>query len=204
MILLAYYTWWRQGTCLPCRQLPRGPVLRDCSPPHRDQQHGTTGAIWLPALPTRPASLPGQMKHFGWLLLLLLSRFSRVRLCNPKDGSPPGSPVPGILQARTLEWVAISFSTTWQWKVKVKLLSHVWLLETPWTAAYQAPPSTPSKPPGTDEDFGWLCSSISWGHPISFFIHITNFILLNIPDTCNTMLNIYIHKFINLCSYYIQ
>jgi len=44
------------------------------------------------------------------LLLLLLSRFSRVRLCDPIDGSPPGSPIPGILQARTLEWVAISFS----------------------------------------------------------------------------------------------
>ena len=62
-------------------------------------------------------------------------------LCDPTDGSPPGSPVPGILQARTLEWVAISFSNAWKWKVKVKSLSHVWLLETPWTAAYQAPPS---------------------------------------------------------------
>ena len=62
-------------------------------------------------------------------------------LCNPIDGSPPGSPVPGILQARTLEWVAISFSNAWKWKVKVKLLSRVRLLATPWTAAYQAPPS---------------------------------------------------------------
>ena len=62
-------------------------------------------------------------------------------LCDPIDGSPPGSPIPGILQARTLEWVAISFSNTWKWKVKVKSLSHVWLLATPWTAAYQAPPS---------------------------------------------------------------
>ena len=62
-------------------------------------------------------------------------------LCDPIDGSPPGSPVPGILQARTLEWVAISFSNAWKWKVKVKSLSHVWLLATPWTAAYQAPPS---------------------------------------------------------------
>ena len=62
-------------------------------------------------------------------------------LCNPIDGSPPGSPVPGILQARTLEWVAISFSNAGQWKVKVKSLSRVWLLATPWTAAYQAPPS---------------------------------------------------------------
>ena len=62
-------------------------------------------------------------------------------LCNPIDGSPPGSPVPGILQARTLEWVAISFSNAWRWKVKVKLLSRVRLFATPWTAAYQAPPS---------------------------------------------------------------
>ena len=60
-------------------------------------------------------------------------------LCDPIDGSPPGSSVPGILQARTLEWVAISFSNAWKWKVKVKSLSHVWLLVTPWTAAYQAP-----------------------------------------------------------------
>ena len=62
-------------------------------------------------------------------------------LCDPIDGSPPGSPVPGILQARTLERVAISFSNAWKWKVKVKLLSRFRLLATPWTAAYQAPPS---------------------------------------------------------------
>ena len=60
-------------------------------------------------------------------------------LCDPIDGSPPGSPVPGILQARTLEWVAISFSSAWKWKVKVKSLSCVRLVATPWTAAYQAP-----------------------------------------------------------------
>ena len=62
-------------------------------------------------------------------------------LCNPIDGSPPGSPVPRILQARTLEWVAISFSNALKWKVKVKPLSRARLLATPWTAAYQAPPS---------------------------------------------------------------
>ena len=62
-------------------------------------------------------------------------------LCNPIDGSPPGSPVPGILQARTLEWVGMSFSNAGKWKVKVKPLSRVRLLATPWTAAYQAPPS---------------------------------------------------------------
>ena len=62
-------------------------------------------------------------------------------LCDPIDGSPPGSPVLGIVQARTLEWVAISFSNAWKWKVKLKSLSRVWLLATPWTAAYQGPPS---------------------------------------------------------------
>ena len=67
---------------------------------------------------------------------------SCLTLCDPTDGSLPGSSVPGILQARTLEWVAISSSNEWKWKAKVKSLSHVWLLETPWTAAYQAPPST--------------------------------------------------------------
>ena len=62
-------------------------------------------------------------------------------LCNAIDGSPPGSPVPEIPQARTLEWVAISFSNAWKWKVKVKSLSLAWLIATPWTAAHQAPPS---------------------------------------------------------------
>ena len=66
---------------------------------------------------------------------------SRPILCNPIDGSPPGSPVLGILQARTLEWGAISFSNSSKWKVKVKSLSCVQLLATPWTAAYQTPPS---------------------------------------------------------------
>ena len=66
---------------------------------------------------------------------------SCLTLCDPIDGSPPGSPVPGILQARTLEWVAISFSNAWKWTVKVKSLSRVRPSATPWTAAYQAPPS---------------------------------------------------------------
>ena len=63
-------------------------------------------------------------------------------LCDPMECSLPGFSVHGILQARTLEWVAISFSNAWKWKLKVKLLSRVRLLATPWTAAYQAPPST--------------------------------------------------------------
>ena len=66
---------------------------------------------------------------------------SCLTLCDPLDGSPPGFPVPGILQARTLEWVAISFSNAWKWKIKVKSLSSARLLVTPWTTAHQAPPS---------------------------------------------------------------
>ena len=62
-------------------------------------------------------------------------------LCDPIDGSPPGSAIPGILQAGTVEWVVIVFSIVWKWKVKVKSLSRVRLVATPWTAAYQAPPS---------------------------------------------------------------
>ena len=69
------------------------------------------------------------------------SRQSCPTLCNSIDSSPTGSTVPGILQARTLEWVAISFSNAWKWKVKVKLLSRVQLFAAPSTAAYQAPPS---------------------------------------------------------------
>jgi len=75
------------------------------------------------------------------LLLLLPSHFSRVTLCDAIDASTLGSSVPGILQARTLEWVAISSSNAWKWKVKVKSLCRVWLLATPWPAAFQAPPS---------------------------------------------------------------
>ena len=103
------------------------------------------------------------MNYFRWLLNIILmkqiylfplifswgkhcaatakSLQSCPTLCDPIDGSPPGSPVPGILQARVVEWGAISFSNAWKWKVKVKLLSRVRLLATPWTAAHQAPPS---------------------------------------------------------------
>ena len=89
-------------------------------------------------------------KQYSWRVLFVLaipaaaaakSLQSCPALCDPIDGSPPGSPVPGILQARTLEWVAISFSNAWKWKMKVKSLSCFWLLATPWTAAYQGSPS---------------------------------------------------------------
>ena len=83
-----------------------------------------------PLIPTTP-----------WSLATAKSLRSCPTLCDPIDGSPPGSTIPGILQARTLEWVAISLSNASKWKVKVKLLSRVQLFTTPWTAAYQAPPS---------------------------------------------------------------
>ena len=86
-------------------------------------------------------------KHTKWSAYIVGSATAAAKslqscptLCDPIDGSPPGSPVPGIVQARTLEWVAISFPNTGKWKVKVKSLSRVQLL-TPWTAAHQAPPS---------------------------------------------------------------
>ena len=80
-----------------------------------------------------------QTSPLAWLLLLLLlSCFSHVRLCATPQTE--AHQAPGILQARTLEWVAISFSNAWKWKVKGKLLSRVRLFATPWTAAYQAPP----------------------------------------------------------------
>ena len=81
------------------------------------------------------------MKSPGTAAAAAKSLQSCPTLCDPIDSSPPGSPIPGILQARTLEWVAISFSKAWKGKVKVKLLSRVRLSATPWTAAYQAPPS---------------------------------------------------------------
>ena len=113
---------------------------------------------WWPSVPWTKAPFPAQPQSsaclvFRWPLTSSVSHClyaaaaaaamrlqSCPTLCDPRDSSPPGSPVPGILQARTLEWVAMSFSNAWKRKVKVKSLSHVWLLATPWTAAYQAPP----------------------------------------------------------------
>ena len=82
---------------------------------------------------------------------------SCLTLCDPRDGNPPGSAVSGILQERTLEWVAISFSSAWKWKVKVKSLSRVWLLATPWTAAHQVPPSM-----GFSTQKYWECVAIAF------------------------------------------
>ena len=101
-------------------------MLFPCCPPF----------LHLPLLP------PYIIRQYWWAAA---AAAKSLQLClilrNPIDGSPPGSPVPGILQARTLEWVAIVFSNAWKWKVKVKSLNRVQLPATPWTAAYQAPPS---------------------------------------------------------------
>ena len=117
--------------------------------------HGTL--YWPVSLKNMPIFLPTFDLLLCWFLLQRSSSFLLPdicesaaaaakslqlcpTLCDSIDGSPPGSPVPGILQARTLEWVAISFSIAWKWKAKVKSLSQVQLLATPWTAASQAPP----------------------------------------------------------------
>ena len=113
-------------------------VVSDSVRPHRLQ----------PTRLPRPWDSPGKNTgvgcHFLLQLMKVKSESEVARSClilrDPIDCSPPGCPVPGILQARTLEWVAISFSSAWKWKVKVKSLGHVWFLGTPQTAAYQAPP----------------------------------------------------------------
>ena len=93
-----------------------------------------------PGLPTSPHQ-PDCSWTISAAAAAAKSLLSCPTLCDPIDSSPSGSTIPGILQARILEWVAISFSNAWKWKVKVKLLSRVRLLATPWTAAYQSPPS---------------------------------------------------------------
>ena len=105
-------------------------------------------AVWLKQglfHKTGICSLTGAISCINSTLMYVLaaakSLLSCSTLCNPTDGSPPGSPIPGILQARTLEWVAISFSNAGKWKVKVKSLSCVRPSATPWTPAFPAPPS---------------------------------------------------------------
>ena len=115
---------------------------------------------------------------FNIMLCYAKSLQSCPTLCDPINDSPPGSPVPGILQARTLEWVAISFSNAWKWKVKVKLLSRIWLLATPWTAAYQAPPSL-----GFSRQEYWS------GVPLPSLYLILFYLLLA------TLINLFIHLF---------
>ena len=97
-------------------------------------------ASWEICMQVKEQQLELGMEQYA-MLCYAKSLQSCPTLCDPIEGSPPGSPVSEILQARTLEWVAISFSNAWKWKVKAKSLSRVWLLATPWTAAHQAPPS---------------------------------------------------------------
>ena len=101
--------------------------------------------------------------------------------CDPLDCSLPGSPVPGILQARTLEWVAISFSNAWKWKVKVKSLSRVWLLATPGTAARQAPPSI-----GFSGQQYW--SGVPLPSPLEEYRHVSNPLALTSAHFVNILL----------------
>ena len=112
-------------------------------------------------------------------------------LCYPIDGSPPGSPVPGILQARTLEWVAISFSNAWKWKVKVKSLSRVRLLATPWTGNYQAPPSM-----GFSRQEYW--SGVPLSSPILLAKYLKRY---NISGEISNIKIVFLYHFTNLiCS----
>ena len=108
-------------------------ATREAQP--RDQIYLSYISLWkLGSLPLAPPEKPSSVSAAAARLLQ-----SCLTLCDPIDGSLPGSPVPGILQARTLEWGAISFSNAWKWKVKVKLLSRVRLFATPWTAVHQDP-----------------------------------------------------------------
>ena len=98
---------------------------------------------------------------------------SCLTLCDPIDGSPSGSTVPGILQARTLERVAISFSNAWKWKVKLKSLSRSRLLATPWTGAYQAPPSM-----GFSRQEYW--SGVPLPSPTIYYRHFSLSVIINV------------------------
>ena len=119
-------------------------------------------------------------------------------LCDPIDGSPPCFPVPGILQARTLEWIAISFSSASKWKVKVKSLSRIRLLATPWTAAYQAPPSM-----GFSRQEYWsgprsnrLYQFIVYPSRNTLYVHEQNIIhILSHPAICSDIMYHLIHSF---------
>ena len=104
-------------------------------------------------------------------------------LCHPIDGSRLGSPVPGILQARTLEWLAIPFSNAWKWKVKVKSLSRVQPSATSWTAAFQAPPSM-----GFSRQEYWSGVPLpSPGKTFYLILHFTELIHYNLLEVCLKM-----------------
>ena len=139
-------------------------------------KHSTSVLIWglypasgfnCPFFVT-PACLVGRYMCVGVKSLQLC-----LTLCDVMDCSPPGSSVHGILQTRTLEWVAISFSNAWKWKVRVKSFSHVWLLATPWTVAYQAPPSMDF--PGKSTGVWCHCLLRSYTHYLIYFATFENF-----------------------------
>ena len=125
------------------------------------------GKIWLPGSWNK-CELLGQLMVS--LAAAAKSLQSCPTLCDLIDGSPPGSPIPGILQARTLEWVAISLANAWKWKVKVKSLSRLRLLATPWIATHQAPLSM-----GFSRQEYWSgVPSLSPGQPWSPFYFVDN------------------------------
>ena len=149
-------------------------------------------ALWLKFLVSKSWIGRGFISHKHFLSLPAAAAAAKSlqlcpTLCDPIDGNPPGSPIPGILQARTLEWVAISFSNAWKWKVKVKSLSCVRLLAIPWTAAYQAPPSM------------GFCRQQYWsGVPLpSPFLYLCNF---NLP-WCHSLFCFTLLIPIKLCVY---
>ena len=125
--------YWSGLQCLPLGDLPDTGIQPTSMSPALAGRFLTTSTTWQDH---QVQILQGKCNAAA-----AKSLQSCPTLCDLIDGSPPGSVVPGILQARTLEWVAISFSNAWKWKVKVMLLSHVRLLATPWTTAYWAPPS---------------------------------------------------------------
>ena len=134
MKLIKWKIRWRRekedrGNCVPSEMLHKP---RAWNEELSTQDPPTTSSITQPIYWGCPTCNPSTAAAAKLLQLC-------PTLCDPIDSSPPGSPGPGILQPRTLEWVAISFSNAWKWKVKVKSLSRVWLFTTPWTAAYQAP-----------------------------------------------------------------
>ena len=132
MVITAPY--WGLYKLSPRQPQPRTPSLTPSKPTFAD--------LWKPEviLPSTVQTCTN-IPSFFHTVAAAKSLQSCPTLCDPIDGCPPGSAIPGILQARTLEWVAISFSSAWKWKVKVKSLSRVRLLAAPWTSAYQAPPS---------------------------------------------------------------
>ena len=129
---------FQEGEVARC--IPQTYLTIECFSPHTyeipQQSNSNQRLISSPRTVRGPEKLPCRT---DWSAAAAKSLQLCPTLCDPIDSSPPGSPIPGILQTRTLEWVAISFSNAWKWKVKVKSLSRVWLVATPWTAAHQAP-----------------------------------------------------------------